>query len=794
MKAPVKWLKDYVDIDISPKELGAKLTLSGSNVEEVISNSDEIQKVVTGKLLKIEKHPDAEKLVICQVQVGKTEDETVQIVTGAANMKEGDIVPTALNGSMLPNGIKIKKGKLRGVMSNGMMCSSEELGLPEKEVHGLMILDKDTEVGIDIKLALDELEDSVIDFEITSNRADCFSVLGLARETAATLNKELKYPNISFNENSEEKIEDLLEVEIKNNLCRRYMAKMIKNVTIAPSPLWMQERLILSGIRPINNIVDITNFINVELGQPMHAFDSRQIMSKKIIVDIACENEKFTTLDEKERMLNKETLCIKDGDRTVAIAGIMGGLNSEVLDDTTEVIFEFANFNGDNIRKTSSYLNLRTEASTKYEKDLDPSLTEYAMKRACHLIEELNAGEIVNGTIDVYPCKKEAHSLIVDSNYINSFLGIDISKEDMKEYLDRLELETTIQDEDLNINVPTFRGDINIKQDVAEEVARIYGYNNIPSTLIRSVGEKGGKNQKQKIEDKVIELMLNSHLNQSISYSFVSPKVFDKILLDETSELRKVVKIKNPLGEDFSIMRTTTIPSMMEALSRNYSRNNEIVRLFEIGKIYIPSEDINELPEERNILTIGLYGNCDYFNLKGIIENLLEGVGISKYELKRENNNVSYHPGKTAAILLNKEPFITLGEIHPDVAENYGVDEDCFIAEVNLDIIYKNASLDNKYRPLPKFPAVTRDIAFLVDDEILVSDIYSIMKKKGGNIVESIKLFDVYKGKQIPDGKKSIAYSIVYRAENKTLTDKEVNKVHSKILSSLEYQIGAELR
>lgn len=792
MKVPVKWLKDYVNIDISPKELADRLTLSGSKVEEVITTGDEIENVVTGKLMSIVPHPDAEKLVICQLNVGA--EDLIQIVTGANNMKEGDIVPVALHGSSLPGGVKIKKGKLRGIVSNGMMCSEEELGIASEEhVHGLMILPQDTPIGKDIKSVLG-LDNSVIDFEITSNRPDCLSVIGIARETAATLGSSYTKPEVVYNPTGKESILDNLKVEVNDKLCRRYMARMIKNVKIAESPAWMQERLMQAGVRPINNIVDITNFVMLEIGQPMHAFDAREITSKKIVVERAKESEKFTTLDGTERTLNSEVLNIKDGDKTIGLAGIMGGLNSEVKEDTTEIIFECANFDGTNIRVSSQRLGLRTEASSRFEKDLDPNIIDFAMDRACGLVEQLGAGEVLQDTIDIYEAKSESHKIEVNIDWVNKFLGTDISAEDMKEYLDRLELNTEIGGEKLAITVPTFRSDVNIKEDVAEEIARIYGYNNIPVTTLRGSSTRGGKNKKQKLEDKLISGLIGSGLNQAISYSFTSPKVFDKILAPADSSLRNTVTIRNPLGEDYSIMRTSTIPSMMESLSRNYSRSNDKVRLFEIGKVYIPNNDPSKLPEERNILTIGMYGDTDYLDLKGVIENVLDTLGVMNTSFQRESNNSAFHPGKTAALFIRKDYAGVVGEIHPDVSENYGIDERCYVAEINLDVLFNAANLDKKYKPLPKFPAVTRDIALVIDDEILVQQIQDIISKQGGNMVESIKLFDVYKGSQIPEGKKSIAYSIVYRLEHKTLTDAEVNKVHDKILRSLEYQLGAQLR
>ncbi|AOZ78844.1 phenylalanine--tRNA ligase subunit beta [Clostridium pasteurianum] len=792
MKVPVEWLKDYVHIDLDAKKLGDALTLSGSKVEEVITSGDEIQKVVTGKILKIEPHPDAEKLVVCQIEVG--EDLPIQIVTGANNMQENDIVPVALHGSSLPGGIKIKKGKLRGIPSNGMMCSEEELGLAEEgTAHGLMILPEDTVVGKNIKEVLN-LDKAVIDFEITSNRPDCLSVIGIARETAATLNTEYKMPELNYSCKSTANINNEIKVEIKDSLCRRYMARGVKNVKIEKSPAWLEERLLQAGVRPINNIVDITNFVMLELGQPMHAYDKREITSGSIVVEKAEGNEKFTTLDEVERDLNSDILTIKDGENIVGLAGIMGGLDSEVKEDTSEIIFEAANFDGTNIRVSSQKLNIRTEASGRFEKDLDPNLVEMAMNRACNLIEQLGAGEVMEGTIDIYDNPVKEHSVEVDTNWINSFLGLNLSKEDMKSYLDRLELNTEILGDKLIVNVPTFRTDINIREDVAEEIVRIYGYNNVPSTNLKVSSVRTGRYRNQIIKDIALDTLLACGLNEAITYSFVSPKVFDKILLPEESILRRAVAIRNPLGEDYSIMRTTTVPSMMEALARNYSRNNEIVRLFEIGRVYIPAEEADKIPEEKNIITVGLYGNADYLDLKGVVENIIETLGIKNVNYEREIENPSFHPGKTAKVTVKNKVIGTLGEIHPDVSENYGVDTVCYIAEIDFDFIVENAVIERKYKPLPKFPAVTRDMALILDEDILVQSIEDIISKKGGNIVESFKLFDIYKGAQIEEGKKSVAYSITYRSEHKTLTDKEVDKAHGKILSTLEHVLGAQLR
>lgn len=792
MKVPYNWLKDYVNIDISPKELGDRLTLSGSKVEEVIISGAEIENVVTCKIEKIEKHPDADKLSVCSVNIGK--EENIQIVTAATNMKENDIVPVALHGATLHGGLKIKKGKLRGMVSNGMFCSEEELGIADgKVIEGLMIMDKDTPIGKDIKQVLG-MESAVIDFEITSNRPDCMSIVGIARETAATLGTKYTMPKLTYSEDNSTNVNNEIKVEVRDPLCKRYMAKMIKDVKIGPSPKWMQDRLIEYGIKPKNNIVDITNFVLVELGQPMHAFDKRHISSNHIVVERAEENEKFITLDEVERTLDNTMLCIKDNDKNIAIAGIMGGLNSEVKEDSTDIIFECASFDNVSIRKTSAKLGLRTEASTKFEKELDVNNVRVAMDRACNLVEELGAGKVVEGTIDIYENKVEPHTLVVDYRWINKFLGTDIDVNKMKNILDSLDLPTEIKENNLEINVPTFRCDMNIKEDVAEEIARIYGYNNIKTTIPHCEAKKSGKSDKQLLDEKVINTLIGEGLNQSISYSFISPKVFDKLCINEDSDLRNAIKIKNPLGEDFSIMRTTSIGSMMESLSRNYSRSNSFARLFEIGKVYIKNEDENKIPNEKNVVTIGLYGNVDYLNLKGIVEELLEALDVKRVTFRRENENPSFHPGKTASLFIKNQCVGIIGEIHPDVADNYDLDERCYIAELDLDILFKNANVEKKYKALPKFPAVTRDIAILVDEQVLVQEIEDAIIKAGGNILESIELFDVYQGAQIPEGKKSVAYALIYRVAEKTLTDDEVNKVHNKILRALEHKLGAELR
>ncbi|SHE91528.1 phenylalanine--tRNA ligase subunit beta [Caloramator proteoclasticus] len=786
MKVPFNWLLEYVDLDKDINEVAEKLTLTGSKVEEVIEKGKEIDKVVTGKIIKTEKHPNADKLTVCQVDV---KDEVIQIVTGADNIKEGDIIPVALHGSTLPGGVKIKKGKLRGVESNGMLCSEAELGLADEDsVHGIMILDENTPIGVDIKEILG-LNGGVIDFEITSNRADCFSVYGIARETAASFGCELKKLDLTFNENSEN-IEDFLKVEVKTPLCRRYMAKMIKNIKVGPSPEWMQAKLQEAGVRPINNVVDITNYVMLELGQPMHAFDYENIEGKKIVVKMA-EDERFTTLDGVERQLDSSMITINDAQKTIAIAGVMGGQNSEVTEETNTIILECASFDGVTTRLTSKRLGLRTEASSRFEKDLDPNLVETALKRACHLFETLKVGEVVGGVIDCYEQKLEPHYVKVSPKWVNDFLGTDIVVQDMVTMLQRLDMEVEVKDE-LIIKVPTFRQDVKIKEDVAEEIARLYGYDVIPTQKIVGEAVEAEMTKEQKLIEAVKRTMVSSGLYETLTYSFFSPKVFDKINLSYDSELRNVVTISNPLGEDFSVMRTTLIPSMLEVMQRNILRDNKEVGLFDIGKVYLNVG--KELPDERYKLCVAIAGDVDFFNLKGIVENLINVLSVDKAEFERETENSIFHPGRCAKLLVRKRYAGVLGEVHPDVLENYDLETRVYIAEIDLATLFEAAKMEKKYKPLPKYPAVLRDIALLVKDEVEVKKIEDIMLKQGKGIIEEIKLFDVYKGKQIPEGFKSVAYSIIYRAEDRTLTDEEINKVHNAIVKELEERLEAKLR
>lgn len=794
MLVPIKWLKDYVDIKVDPKTFADKMTMSGSKVERVEETGKEIENVVVGKILKIEKHPDADKLVIGQVDVGS---EVIQIVTGASNIKEGDYIPVAKHGSSLPGGVKIKKGKLRGVESNGMMCSAQELGidtdnLPEELKDGIYILDKEYPLGKDIKEVLG-LNDAVIEFEITNNRPDCLSILGIAREAAATLGEKVVYPAISYKENKED-IRDYIDIEVRNTeLCARYTAKVIKNVVIKESPAWMQERLKKAGVRAINNIVDITNFVMLELGQPMHAFDYRKLEDKKIIVRTAMPGEVIKTLDEEERKLDESMLVIADGKKPTGIAGVMGGYGSEIENDTSILVFESACFNPVNIRLTSKKLGLRTEASSRYEKGVDAELAELALERACSLIEQLGAGEVVGGKIDIYPSPKKARKLELRVNRVRDFLGADISEEMMISYLKSLDFKVE-KNNNLEVTVPTFRDDVEGEADLIEEIARLYGYDNIPSKLMDTTFTQGGIDYRQKIRKLTKNNMAAQGLYEVVTYTFVSPSVYNKINLKAENPLRNAIKLMNPLGEDQSIMRTTIIPNMLEVISGNYNMKIDEGKFYELSKVYLSEKlPLEDLAEERETLTIGMYGNVDFFDLKGIIENLLEELNINKYRILSSNND-SMHPGRTAELLINNKRVGCLGEIHPEVLDKYDIPVRVYIAELNFEEIIRQSTLEVSYRPLPKYPSVERDIAVVVSEEITAGQVEEIIRNKGGKLIEEVKLFDIYRGSQIQEGYKSMAYSIVYRSDEKTLEEEDISKVHNKIVNSLINQVGAVLR
>ena len=794
MLVSLKWLRDYVDIDMDTKEFADKMTMTGTKVEKVDFYGTEIENVVVGKILEITGHPNADKLIVTKVDVGS---EVIQIVTGAKNVSVGDYIPVARIGAKLPGGIKIKKGKLRGELSEGMMCSGDELGIesqyvPEYKRDGIYILDHEEtfELGKDVKEVLG-INDALIEFELTSNRPDCRSMVGIAREAAVTIGQKLKYPEITVKEDGEE---INFDIKIENeDLCKRYAARMIKDVKIAPSPYWMQRKLIESGVRPINNIVDITNYVMLELGQPLHAFDLNDVSTGKIVVKNASEGEKFTTLDDVERTLDKDMLVITNGEKSIALAGVMGGLNSEIKDNTTCVLLESANFKSENIRSTSKKLGLRTEASARYEKGIDPNLVEDAVNRAAQLIEMLGAGTVQKGIVDIYPSKPENKKLVVNPQRINRLLGVDVPMDQFVGILESLEFKCDLKASDkLEIEVPSFRLDMEQEADVLEEIARIYGFENIPSAELEGNATAGVKTPKQKFMDTLKNTAISIGLNEILTYSFVSPKGVDKIKLPQDDKKREFVKLLNPLGEETSVMRTTMMPNMLEVLSTNISHKVDRACAFECGHTFTPQ---NGLPVESNHLCVGMYGkDVDFFALKGALETILKNVGFEGYEIEPETNNSTFHPGRCAKLVYNNMYIGTFGELHPDVIENYNLGQRVYIAEIDIDIVFDNSDRTIIYSPLPKYPSTSRDIALIVKDEVFVKQIEDIIKANGAGLVESYKLFDVYKGAQIEEGHKSIAYSITYRSKEKTLTDEDVAKVHDKILSELSEKLNANLR
>lgn len=798
MLVPVKWLKEYVDIEgISNKDLANRLTMSGSHVDSINELDKGVKKVVVAKIEEINPHPDADKLVVTKVNIG---EEILQIVTGANNIKVGDYIPIALVGSRLPGGVKISKGKLRGVESYGMMCSATELGIDENLIlkdlkDGIFILDKEYPLGTDIKDVMG-LDGVVIDFEITPNRPDCLSIVGMAREAAATFGKELKYPVVDIKNEVDDISDYVNEITVEDNdLCRRYYARVVKDVEVKPSPLWLRRRLAECGVRPISNIVDITNYVMLELGQPLHAFDLEHIADRRIIIRRATEGEEVTTLDDVSRKLDTSMLAIADAEGAIAIAGVMGGASSEVSNESKTILVESANFNGRSVRLTSRALGLRTEASSKFEKNLDPNLSEVACNRVCQLIEEIGAGTVVKGYIDVYDEVKKERVVYLRPERANMMLDVDMKPEQMVEILDTLGLHSRIVDNKIETKVPTFRQDIEMEADLIEELGRIYGFDKIEPAPFLGTLTKGEKSTERVIEDKIKEILVGLGLNEIMTYSFVSPKSYNKINLPEDSLQRQYVALMNPLGEDYSVMRTTLIPNMMDVLTRNY--NYGVVKgwAFEIGNLFKPtSMPVQSLPKEFKTLCIGMYGNVDYFDIKGIMDTMLSRLGIHDTEYTREERHNTFHPGRTANIIKNNHLLGTIGEIHPDVRENYGIKERVYLAEINLEEVRMFVNFEKKYKALPKYPAMTRDIALVVDQDSLVKDIEKIIWAEGKKLVEEIKLFDVYTGEQIPEGKKSVAYSIVYRSREKTLTDEEVTKIHDKIVNKLMEELGAELR
>ena len=804
MNTSLKWIKALVPgLDCGVQEYVDAMTLSGSKVEGYEQLDADLDKIVVGQVTKIEKHPDADKLVICQVNVGS---ETLQIVTGAPNVFEGAKVPVVLDGGRVagghdgtktPGGIKIKKGKLRGVESSGMMCSIEELGsnremFPDAPENGLYIFDEDAPVG-ENAVAYLGLDDSVVEYEITSNRVDCFSVLGIAREAAATFHKEFVPPVVTETGNNED-VNDYIKVSVKDqDLCSRYTARVVKNIKFAPSPKWMQERLRAHGIRPINNLVDITNYVMEEYGQPMHAYDLDTIEGKEIIVRRAAAGEKFVTLDGQERQLDENVLMICDAKKAVGIAGIMGGENSMITDHVTTMLFEAACFDGTNIRKSGKRIGLRTDASAKFEKGLDPNLAMEAMNRACQLVEELGVGEVVGGAVDIYPVKREGVKIPFEPDKYNKLLGTDITAGDMIGYFKKIDLG---YDEATNeILVPSWRQDLLCDADMAEEVARFYGYDKIGTSLPSGESTAGGKSFKLRMEEKAREIAEFCGFSQAMTYSFESPKVFDKLLIPEDSKWRKTVVISNPLGEDYSIMRTLPLNGMLTSLSTNFGRRNKDVRLYEMGNIYLPKQlPLTELPEERMQLTFGMYGDGDFFTMKGVIEELLYQTGLRKKAQYDPHAELPFlHPGRKAAIVYDGAVIGYLGEVHPTVAANYAIKERVYIAVIDMPEMVSRASFDYKYEGITNFPVSSRDLSMVVPKNILVGDIEKVFEENGGKYLENYELFDVYEGEQIEKGFKSVAYSLKFRGKDKNLEESDITGAMDKILSGLK-NIGIQLR
>lgn len=790
MNLSMRWLNEFTTVDMPPRAFSEAMTMSGSKVEGYEIEGEKIQNVVVGKILSIEKHPDADKLVVCQVDVG--EDAPVQIVTGASNLKEGDIVPVAKDNSVLTDGTKIKKGKLRGVPSCGMLCSLGELGLtahdfPYAVEDGIFVLQEDCTIGQDIRSAIG-LDDTKVEFEITSNRPDCFSVIGLAREAAATFGTELKlHTPVVKGGGGDSK--GLLDVKIEApDLCRVYSARIVKNVRVGSSPRWMRERLRAMGVRPINNIVDITNYVMLEYGQPMHAFDLRYIDEGKIRVRLAKNGEKITTLDGVERTLTDSNLVIADANKPVAIAGVMGGEYSGIMDDTATIVFESANFLGSSVRLTAKQHGMRTDASARYEKGLDPNACLPALERACELVELLDAGDVMDGVTTDFCYQNVERRIALDPQWINSFLATDITRERMVQILQKIECEVDCDE----IIVPTFRPDLEHKADIAEEIARFYGYNVIESTSI-SGGAQGKYSGRQKFDMKIGESMLAMGLSEIMTYSFISPKYYSKVLMPQDHPLRKSVVISNPLGEDTSVMRTTALPSMMEILAKNYNNRNAQAHLFELAKEYIPTAP-NELPIEKNKLVAGMYGGeIDFFTIKGIAETLLDKMGVYGWDIEACTDRFGYHPGRCAVLTVGGEELGVLGEIHPECVNLYGIGCRVYAMSLDADVMYKNAALEKSYRPLPKYPAVTRDLAVICDENIPVLTLEKAISSAAGNYLESLTLFDVYQGKQIEAGKKSVAFSIVLRSADSTLTDEQAAGAVKRIMKALD-KVGAVLR
>lgn len=791
MNLSMRWLSDYVKIDEpNMRHYAHALTMSGSKVEGFAKEAEEVTKVVVGKVLEIERHPDADKLVVCKIDVGG--EEPLQIVTGATNVTVGALVPVATDGATLPHDVKIKKGKLRGVVSEGMLCSIAELNVtlndfPYAIEDGIFLIEEDCKPGDDIHDAIG-LNDTCVEFEITSNRPDCMSVLGLARETAATYGVPFIWEKPEVKGCGDD-IHNYINIEVKNTaLCPRYTAKVVKNVKIEPSPRWMRERLRASGVRPINNLVDITNYVMLEYGQPLHAFDHSYIADSKIIVRNANSNETMQTLDDVERVLNENMLVISDPQKAIAVAGVMGGQNSAIADTTKTVVLESAAFLGSSVRITARDLGMRTDASARFEKGLDPKMTVDAVMRACELVELLGAGEVVDGIIDIDNSPKDPVKIKLEVEWLNQFLGINLSEQEMIAILERLYFKV----ENGMIIVPSFRTDVLHKADIAEEIARIYGYDKIPTTAVRGVA-KGKLSPYQTFEKKAHKVLQASGCYEVSTYSFISPKYYDKINLPENSPLRKCVTITNPLGEDTSVMRTTTIPSMLEVLSRNFNNRNADFYGYEIGNDYILHEG-NMLPDENPQATIGMYGNgCDFYILKGVVEVMLERLGVNGWDSYPVKDNPTFHPGRCAIITKADKILGTLGEVHPVVLENYDINTKAYVAKFDMNAMFEVAKTEVQYKSLPKYPASTRDLSLLCENELPIVEIEKVIKEAVGKTLEAVKLFDVYKGAQIAENMKSVSYSIVMRSPTQTLTDAEADAAMKRVLKALE-KINVTLR
>ena len=793
MLLPINWLKDYVDIDNTPREIADELTLSGSHVESIDELNRGIKNVLVGRINKIEPHDNADKLVVCKIDVG---NQVLTIVTGAKNIKEGDYVPVALVGAKLANGLEIQVTDFRGIDSYGMLISLEELGFSDSVIakefrDGIYIFDKEYELGSDV-IKLLSLDDHVIELEITPNRPDCLSLIGMARETAATFNKKLNEPNLIIKDEIDDIYDYTNGIEVKTDKCVRYYSKVLKDVKVDKSPLWLQSYLMKAGMRPVNNIVDITNFVMLEYGEPLHAFDLEGLEGKKIIVRQAEDGELLTTLDGVERKLDRDDIVIADAKQAIGIAGVMGGLDSEITEDTRTILLEGANFNSKNVRLTSKKLGLRTEASTRFEKGIGPNVCKLAVERVCQLVEEIGAGKVVGNSIDVYNEVSSPKEIILRPERANKLLGIDISPNQMLDYLNSLEIESKLEEGVIKSIVPSFRLDLSIEADLIEEVGRLYGFHNIESKPLVGSLTRGIKPYDSILAQKVKNILTGMGLNEVMTYSFISPRAYDKINMKEEN----YIKLMNPLGEDYSVMRTSLIPNMLDLLSNNINKGIESVYAYEIANIFLPKQlPVKDLPEERKILSLGLYGDdVDFYMLKDIVESTLSQLGIKGLSYTREENNNIFHSGRAANVLIGDQVLATIGEIHPDIAENYHVDERIYIGSIDFEKVIDLTNLDKKYKELARYPAMTRDIALTIDEDIMVGDIEEVIKNHGRELIEEIELFDIYRGDQIQEGKKSVAFSIVYRSYERTLRDDEVNSIQGLIIEDLESSFDAKLR